>query len=242
MYSTPLIFLLPQFNKMISYNSLKYNELPKKILKIVQDNNIDTSDSEADIPCNVIEFFTSYVQECFVTSEHFLNTNCPKCSKPHLIPFLPTYTRHIKFKINNILIDVNVIVSRVICENCKSTHALLPDFCIPLMRYSKDAVLDIAKMASKFGTEETASILNIDSKQVRRFVNMVKSTVPNIKMLKFMIDLQVNMLEYTLAQLYLLIDNLPNNITEIYFKHFKIIFLYHKNKRNLYLQYEKLSI
>lgn len=225
---------------MITYNSPKYNNLKENILEILKFNNIDTFDSESVIPQNVLNSITFKVQDCLLSNNKFLDAKCPKCGKTHLKPLCSSYFRNIILKINNILIKVKLVVPRLICENCSSTHAVLPDFCVPLKQYSKAAIIEIATEANTTSTEETANNLNIDSKQVRRFVNLVKSFTHNLDLLVHILQLKINMLENFFEQLYCLLKQLPN-ITEIYFEHFKTIFLYEKNRRYLYIEYAKLS-
>ena len=225
---------------MITYNSPKFNSLKKNTLKIFKINNISTFDSETVIPSNIINTVTLNVQNCMIPPDKFLAEKCPKCGKTHLKIFCSKYSRNIILKINNILIKVKVIVPRMICDNCGSTHAVLPDFCIPLKQYSKDAIIEIVGEAVSTSTEETANSLNIDSKQVRRLVNLVKSFVPNLSLLINILQLKINIMEYFLENLYTLLKQLPD-ITKIYFEYFRTIFLFKQNKRYLYIEYAKLS-
>lgn len=225
---------------MITYNSPKYNNLSKKILEILKNNNIDTYDTESIIPQNVLDTITSLVQDCVMASDKFLTEKCPKCGKTHLKLFNSSYSRNVTIKINNILITVKLVIPRLVCENCGSTHAVLPDFCVPLKRYSKDTILEIVNMAIEKGTEETSATLNIEAKQVRRFMNIVKSTLCNLSLLAYELKVTIDFIQYKLNDLYSLLKQIPN-ITEKYFEEFRSIFLYEKTKRNLYIEYSKLS-
>ena len=225
---------------MITYSSPKYNNLSKKIIEILKFNNIDTFDSESTIPENVLSTITLLVQECIIPSDKFLTEKCPKCGKNHLKLFNSTYSRNVILKINNILIKVKLVVPRLICENCSSTHAVLPDFCVPLKRYSKDAIIEIVNLAIEKGTEEVAATLNIDSKQVRRFINVVRSAICNLSVLAYKLKVTMEFILYKLKDLYRLIKQIPN-ITEKYFEEFRTIFLYEKKRRELYIEYSKLS-
>lgn len=225
---------------MITYSSPKYNNLSKKIIEILNFNNIDTFDSESTIPENVLSTITLLVQECIIPSDKFLTEKCPKCGKNHLKLFNSTYSRNVILKINNILIKVKLVVPRLICENCSSTHAVLPDFCVPLKKYSKDAIIEIVNLAIEKGTEEVAATLNIDSKQVRRFINVVRSAICNLSVLAYQLKVTMEFILYKLKDLYRLIKQIPN-ITEKYFEEFRTIFLYEKKRRELYIEYSKLS-
>lgn len=225
---------------MIAYSSQKYNNLSKKIIEILNFNNIDTFDSESIIPQNVLNTITLLVQECVIPSNKFLTEKCPKCGKNHLKLFNSTYSRNVILKINSILIKVKLVVPRLMCENCGSTHGSLPDFCVPLKRYSKDAIIEIVNLAVEKGTEEVASTLNIEPKQVRRFINVVRATICNLSLLAYKLKVTMEFILYKLKDLYRLIKQVPN-ITEKYFEEFRTIFLYEKKRRELYIEYSKLS-
>ena len=165
---------------------------------------------------------------------------CPKCGKVHLEPFLTTYKRNIIFRIENVLVKIKITVPRVKCSNCNSTHALLPDFCIPLKQYSNQAVLSIASEAGKTSTENVATKLNIDSKQVRRFVNIVKSNMNNILLIHTKQETSFKSKIDCNSSVNVIIESLPENFTEIFFEEYSYVFLYVKNKRELYMQFKKL--
>ena len=100
------------------------------------------------------------------------------------------------------------------------------------------AILDIASLALNTTTESVANNLNIESKQVRRFVNLVKKEVNNIGLINKILDSKFK----NSTKLYTIIKHLPKEISKIYFENFNTIFLYENNKRNLYIRYSKLSI
>ena len=225
---------------MITYNSPKYNNLKENILKILEFNNIDIFDAEAIIPQDVLDTITLQVQECIISNDKFLMKKCPKCGKFHLKPFNSSYSRSVILKINNILIKVKIIVTRLICDNCGSTHVVLPDFCIPLKQYSKDAILEIVITATETSADSVADDLNIEVRQVRRFISLVKIFLPNLSLLIKELELLINFVDNSLKNLYALLEKIPN-ITEVYFNSFKIIFLYITKKRFLYFEYAKLS-
>ena len=225
---------------MISYSSPKYNNLIEKILEIFKINNIDTLNSEVEIPANVLETITAMVQECLISNDKFLSEKCPKCGKTHLKPFSSSYCRNVILKINNILLKVKLVVPRLICENCGSTHAVLPDFCVPLKQYSRDTIVEIVVKASESSADKVADDLNIEVRQIRRFIKLVKSFLPNLSLLIKELKILINLIEVSLKNLYIFLKEIPN-ITEIYFDNFKTIFLYKVQRRFLYFEYAKLS-
>jgi len=225
---------------MITYKSHKFNNLTEKIKEILLNNNINTNDFEPNLPNSVINEIQLYVSSLLASHNEFLSTTCPKCGKPHLEPFLSNYQRNIIFRIGNVLVNIKLLIPRVKCSNCHSTHALLPDFCVPLKQYSNQAIISIATEAIQTSTDVVAENLNIDSKQVRRIVKSNKNHILLIyhKYLEFF-KLKSSLILFFVD----IISNIPKNFNELFFLEFKFIFLYDiKIKRKLYMQYSKLSI
>ena len=227
---------------MITYTSSKFNNITEKIKKILLDNNINIQDAEQKLPESIINDIQQYISMLLASADQFLSVPCPKCGKVHLVPLATTYKRNIIFKIENILVKLKIKVPRLKCSNCNSTHAILPDFCIPLKQYSTQAVLSIVSEATKTSTEDVAEQLNIDSKQVRRFVNVVKKNINNILLIhekqttKFKTKIDCK------SSVNKIIQSLPKNFTELFFEEFSYAFLYQKSKRELYMKFKKLSI
>ena len=127
------------------------------------------------------------------------------------------------------------------CSNCGSTHAVLPNFCIPFKRYSKQAILEITTQANESSTEIVANSLDLEPKQLRRMINTVKKLANNILHIsnvyptKFKVSISQNL---SLSEI---IKALPNDIDELYFKEFKTIFLFIQLRRKIYIMFSKLS-
>ena len=227
---------------MISYNTPEFNNIIKKITHTLENTGINIEDYEQYIPISAIEIITEYFHTMLEPVNKFVSTPCPKCSNTHLIPMKSTYKRNVIVRIENILLKIKITIDRLICENCGSTHAVLPDFCVPEKQYSKQAVLSIVEEASLTSTEAVADRLNADPKQIRRLVNIVKANKNNILLIYQVYKNEFNENIDSNSKLYVLIKSLPTNITELYFKQFKSIFLYLHNKRKIYIDYQKLSI
>ena len=227
---------------MITYFSPKFNKINQKIKEILLNNDINIYDCEYAIPNNIIKSIEIYISSIIEPACKFVVVPCPKCKKIHLIPMESTYQRNIIFKIENILLKVKINIPRLKCSNCGSTHAVLPSFCVPFKQYSKQAILEIVTETSESSTESVAEKLNIESRQIRRFVNIVKDLINNVLQLskiypsKFENNINVN------SSLPTIIKSLPNEFEELYFKQFRIIFLYKKIKRKIYMEFKKLSI
>ena len=227
---------------MITYISSKFNKINEKITQILKENKINIFDSEENIPKDVFKILQDYLVGILEPASSFVSVACPKCGKKHLLPFASTYQRKIIFKVSNLLINLKIPVFRMKCSNCGSTHAVLPDFCIPFKRYSKQAIIEIAIEASETSTENISEKLNIDPKQIRRVVNIVKDANNNILQLSKIYPTKLKNNITIDSNLHTIIQELPKDLEELYFKEFRVIFLYKKIKRKIYINFKKLSI
>lgn len=75
---------------------------------------------------------------------NFINFNfiCPCCNSNHFI-FYGSYSRNFSYLENDKIIDSSIDIQRVFCKNCKSTHALIPDFLIPYKIYDANTILTL---------------------------------------------------------------------------------------------------
>lgn len=225
-------------NTMITYNSPKFNEISKEFKKILINNNINIDDSEQYIDESVLNLLTDSINNYLEPVNKFINLPCPKCGKTHLVPMQISYSRNVIFKINNILIKLNITLPRLICNNCGSTHSVLPCFCVPFKQYSKQAILEIVAQVKDTSTQKVADQLDIDSKQVRRFVNLFNFFKNDILLLyhlhpnKFVDKLNANF------NVDIIIKSLHIEFEEMYFREFKRIYLYIKNRRLIYFGFK----
>ena len=227
---------------MITYNSSIFNKCNKKFIQILKENNINIYDPEENISDNIIQLLQNYLMSNLETSNNFVSAPCSKCGKKHLAPMESFYQRNIIFKVSNLLIHLKIQIFRMKCSNCGSTHAVLPDFCIPFKRYSKQAIIEIAIEASQISTENISEKLNIDPKQIRRVVNIVKDANNNILQLSKIYPTKLKNNITIDSNLHTIIQELPKDFEELYFKEFRVIFLYKKIKRKIYINFKKLSI
>ena len=229
-------------NIMITYTSHKFNKINEKFIQILQENKINIYDSEQNISDNIIQLLQNYLITTLESSNNFVSAPCPKCGKKHLLPIQSVYQRNIIFKVSNLLIHLKIPIFRMKCFNCGSTHAVLPNFCVPFKQYSKQAILEIVIEADNATTEMVANNLEIEPKQVRRMVNLVKNYknsilhISKIYQNKFVVNIDVD------TNLGKIIRALPDIFDELYFKEFKTIFLYTHKKRKIYIHFKKLSI
>lgn len=227
---------------MITYISYKFNKIIEEFTQILTENEINIFDSEQKISEHIIQLLLNHLTNKLEPSSSFVSAPCPKCGKKHLAPMESFYQRNIIFKVSNLLIHLKIQIFRMKCSNCGSTHAVLPDFCIPFKRYSKQAIIEIAIEASEISTENISEKLNIDPKQIRRLVNIVKDANNNILQLSKIYPTKLKNNITIDSNLHTIIQELPKDFEELYFKEFRVIFLYKKIKRKIYINFKKLSI
>ena len=75
------------------------------------------------------------------------NCKCPKCGCIDNFSFHCTYDRNLSFVLNSEVVNYVVTVTRVICNSCSSTHAILPDFIVPYKIMSFCSICNIVKDA-----------------------------------------------------------------------------------------------
>ena len=228
---------------MITYNSPKFNKIIEEFTQILKENKVNILDSEEEIPENIIQIFQNHLANKLESSSSFVSSPCPKCEKKHLSPIQSSYQRNMIFKVSNLLIHLKIPIFRMKCSNCGSTHAVLPNFCVPFKQYSKQAILEIVIEADNSTTEAVANKLEIEPKQVRRMVNLVKSCknkilhISKVYLSEFVVNINNNN-----TKLGEIIKILPDIFNELYFKEFGTIFLYVHAKREIYIQIRNLSI
>lgn len=228
---------------MITYNSPKFNKIIEEFTQILKENKVNIFDSEEEIPENIIQIFQNHLANKLESSSSFVSSPCPKCEKKHLSPIQSSYQRNMIFKVSNLLIHLKIPIFRMKCSNCGSTHAVLPNFCVPFKQYSKQAILEIVIEADNSTTEAVANKLEIEPKQVRRMVNLVKSCknkilhISKVYLSEFVVNINNNN-----TKLGEIIKILPDIFNELYFKEFGTIFLYVHAKREIYIQIRNLSI
>lgn len=95
-------------------------------------------------------FIHQSIYDDYINSLHLSSIPCPLCMQHHCLIRHAYYTRSIKSGVEKI----HLRIQRVICNKCKSTHAILPSFIIP---YSQ---IDTSTMISIVTSDDFTSILS----------------------------------------------------------------------------------
>ena len=137
--------------------------LNKKNVKSIVKNleNIQEDDLRSD-----------YVQSCMPTESDVHDCKCPYCGCKDNYKYYCTYRRNITFVINNEVINFRVIVTRIICNSCDTTHALLPYFIVPYKVYSFDAICSIVNDAANSSALKVAEKLSISYQLIYNFISV----------------------------------------------------------------------
>lgn len=120
----------------------------------------------------------------------FINFNftCPKCSS-HNFSFFGSYSRNLVIRENDTLVDYNIDIKRVICKDCHSTHALIPNFIIPYKIYSKNIIVSCLKESLDSNLSKIQNIFNVYrqlilnwKKQFNNYLNFICTFYSSLNM------------------------------------------------------------
>lgn len=137
-----------------------FSEINKKNLKISQQTLQDLMPTEKDIHCA-----------------------CPTCGAKNKFSYHSSYERNFSFLDNDILCDVRLSVTRVICNSCGHTHACIPDFIVPYKIISRDSILSIVSEATKTSVLEVAEKLQISFELIYSYIAILMSFFPKVDIL-----------------------------------------------------------
>lgn len=104
-----------------------------------------------------------------------INCKCPNCKAKNNFSYHASYVRNISFAFENKFYDFKVTVTRVICNSCGSTHALLPDFVVPYKIFSRQAILYIVSKTCSSSVLKMANKLNISIQLIYSLISIVLS-------------------------------------------------------------------
>lgn len=133
-----------------------------------------------------IEDFSSqqkYIQSCMPTLKHLHACKCPKCGCIDNFSFHCTYERNLSFVVSQKVVNYIVTVTRVICNSCLSTHALLPDFIVPYKIMSLCSICNIVKDAVSSSVLTVSDKLDISYQLIYRYISLLLSFFSNITIL-----------------------------------------------------------
>ena len=92
---------------------------------------------------------------------------CPKCGACGFFHFHAKYTRYLSDS------DTQLQISRIMCDKCQSTHALLPDVIIPYRYFSSPFILNLFTLYLKkrLPISKISSALNLSVNCVSMLVS-----------------------------------------------------------------------
>ena len=112
---------------------------------------------------NNLNFSNDDLQNAMPTIADISSCKCPKCHAKANFSIHAYYNRNIVFisKNDNSIHEYNLSVTRVICNSCASTHALLPGFIVPYKSFSLSALLYIVSSVATSSVYHMANNLSL---------------------------------------------------------------------------------
>ena len=122
----------------------------------------------------------SSIIESYDNSLKELNLNktvCPKCKAKGCFKAHGWYDRHVIALLDNQVIHEIIMVKRVKCQSCKSTHALLPSFILPYHSYTYSVILKCLdeKVICKRKIHEITDLMGISFQLLYTWMKRFKS-------------------------------------------------------------------
>lgn len=102
---------------------------------------------------------------------------CPVCESTGNLHIHSYYKRNLIDFINGNVVHHDISITRVVCDSCGTTHAILPDFIIPYCSYSLFFVLQVlgTYFMHLFSVEKLCERFSITLKQLYKWVSLWKS-------------------------------------------------------------------
>lgn len=101
------------------------------------------------------------------------NCVCPKCKAINNFYQHGSYKRNITIVNENINENSSVNISRVKCNSCGSTHALLPSFLVPYKIYTANSILNIITKASKSSALQVSFLFKISYELIYSYIALI---------------------------------------------------------------------
>lgn len=124
-----------------------------------------------------------FVQSLMPTLNNLHNCKCPMCGSIDKFHSHCTYERNISFVLNDDVVNFRVTVTRVICDSCESTHALLPDFIVPYKIFSSCSICRIVNDAISSSVLAVAHKLSVSYQLIYYYISLYLSFFPNVSIL-----------------------------------------------------------
>ena len=102
-----------------------------------------------------------------------IHCNCPKCKAKSNFSYHGSYIRNISLIREEKNYDFQVKVTRVICNSCGSTHALLPAFIVPYKIFSLDSILYVVQNSMLSSVIALSEKLKISIALIYSFIALI---------------------------------------------------------------------
>lgn len=182
----------------------------------------DKINTFSKININNFSLAQEYIQDLMPSCED-IHCNCPNCKAKSNFSFHGFYVRNISFIREDKIYDFKVTVTRVICNSCGSTHALLPNFIVPYKIFSRESVLYVVSQAFSTSVLKVSKKISISFQLIYSFIALVLSFFSYVDSINREQPLYKNLNQTYFALNCLVICDTNFNIN--FFKRYKWIFL-----------------
>ena len=124
-----------------------------------------------------------YLQKHMPTLNDLHECKCPKCGAINRFSHYCYYVRNLSFVFDDSVHNFKVTVERVICNSCKSTHALLPAFIVPYKIMAFQSICNIVKEASATSAYALSQKIGISFELIYQYITLFMSFFPNVNIL-----------------------------------------------------------
>ena len=104
-----------------------------------------------------------------------IHCHCPNCKAKCNFSYHGSYVRNISFICEDKIYDFKITVTRVICNSCGSTHALLPNFIVPYKIFSRESILYVVENSLSSSVLKIAEKMNLSIQLIYSFITLVLS-------------------------------------------------------------------
>ena len=125
-----------------------------------------------------VSLTNEYIQSLMPSCED-IHCNCPKCKAKSNFSYHGSYTRNLTLIREANIYDFKVKVTRVICNSCGSTHALLPNFIVPYKIFSRDSILSTVASKASTSVIKVSREIGISMQLIYNFILLIMKFFPH---------------------------------------------------------------
>lgn len=177
---------------------------------------------------NNLKKFNNDIQSLLPTIDDIKNCKCPKCNAKSNFSVHGHYNRNLVIisKEDNISNEYYISITRVICNSCGSTHALLPDFIVPYKTFSFDSIIYIIAEVASSSAYQVANKLNLSFQFIYSLIAIFTLFFPQISLLQRQTNFHNQTTNFDIQYFSLNCINIcDDSFLQLYFVYYHWVFL-----------------